>query len=585
MRRILAIMLLLALCLCGCISPRLPPLQCTVLFEDNPALSISRQIWEVKQNESLTLTVGIPTGQRIAAVNHPYTVSRKQSSGAQCDYYELTLHQIRYSTVVRITTAPAYTTAYHGAGGASIEIAEESPHLFFNTLPYRSQYQKPGFVPIGWNTAQDGTGQSAGFGSRIDHRAASHMDLYIQWLPESPSKCFTYEISHGQATITGYQGTGDVVIPMELEGCPVTSIAAGAFGDLDTEKLILSPNLKTVADGAFGNVKADHFYFFDNLEKLSEHTFQSYQIRHVHILAVKDPVYSTTYFDTFPDKMDYLDSLQQNRKIVIFCGSSARFGYNSEKLESAFPGYRVANMGVYAYSNMAPLAELVRGNMNEGDILISSPELDAIDAQFCGETAITKEIYCMVESNFDLFARLDCRNYIGIFAAWEEFQQNREKMEPRSYLESSWDYDENGKQAFTPSYNLYGDYILYRDNNHQRINFGIKRAYYNKAYIRSQDLYGLNRMYDSFLEKGVDVYYIYSPRSSTSISTDSTATSIAELDAFLRDNLHVPVISPIGESLMDPLYFYATDNHLSTEGAEIYTSLVIGYLKAIQEQS
>lgn len=582
MRRVLGFALLLAFCLCGCVSPRVPPARCTVMFEDNPALSFSRQVWQVKQGESLTVTVGVPTGQRIAGVNYDgCTVSRKQGQTEHFDYYELTLHQIRYSTVIRITTAPAYTTAYHGENGESIEIAEESPHLFFNTLPYRGQFQKSGHVPIGWNTATDGSGQSVGFGSRVDHRAVSHLDLYVQWLPESPAEAFTYEISGGQATITGYRGTGDVVIPMELGGVPVTGIAAGAFGDLDVECLVLSPNLQTVADGAFGTVKAVHFYFFDNLENLTENTFQSYQIQHIHIQAVKDPVYSGTYFDTFPDKMDYLDSLKDRAKIVIFSGSSARFGYDSEKLESAFPGRRVANMGVYAYSNMAPLAELVLGAMREGDILIHSPELDAIDTQFCGESHIMKETYCLMESNFDLFARLDCRNYTQVFSAWAQFQESRRNMEPRSYLESAWDYDEDGNRALTPSYNRYGDYILYRDNNHRRVNFGVKRAFYNKDHIRPQDLEGLNRMYDRFLEKGIDVYYIYSPRSSSSISADSTAETIAQLDAFLRTHLHVPVISPIGESLMDPLYFYGTDNHLSTEGVEIYTSLVIGYLKAV----
>ena len=53
------------------------------------------------------------------------------------------------------------------------------------------------------------------------------------------------------------------------------------------------------------------------------------------------------------------------------------------------------------------------------------------------------------------------------------------------------------------------------------------------------------------------------------------------LDTLLRESLHALVISPIEESLMDPYYFYGTDNHLSTEGAAIHTAQVIGYLKKI----
>ena len=56
-----------------------------------------------------------------------------------------------------------------------------------------------------------------------------------------------------------------------------------------------------------------------------------------------------------------------------------------------------------------------------------------------------------------------------------------------------------------------------------------------------------------------------------------------ELDALLRQRLHAPVISDIRSSLMDPLYFYATDNHLSTEGAEIHTTQVIDDLRRTLE--
>ena len=56
-----------------------------------------------------------------------------------------------------------------------------------------------------------------------------------------------------------------------------------------------------------------------------------------------------------------------------------------------------------------------------------------------------------------------------------------------------------------------------------------------------------------------------------------------ELDTLFRQKLHAPVISNIQSSLMDPLYFYATDNHLSTKGAEIHTTQVIDDLRRTLE--
>ena len=578
----IAAALLCALLLAGCVSPRTPPLRCTVLLEDNETLSFPRQSFEVTQHDNLCVTVGVPKGQRISSVSYDNcSISPKQSQSEHFDYYTVTLHQIRYSTLVRFTTAPAYTTDYHTGTGEAISVWEESPHLYFNTLPYEDQFQKEGFAAIGWNTRPDGSGTSVSFGSRIDHRDRSHLDLYVQYLPESPAGDFTWRREGGEAVITGYHGTGDVIIPSQLGGLEVTGIDTGAFGDLQTGLLVLPPTMKEVAQGAFGNAEIGAFYFYDSIERLREDCFHSYSVGSLHIQAATAPVYSGSYFDTFADKMDYLDSLRDQAKIVLFCGSSARFGYDSEKIEQALPDFRVVNMGVFAYTNMLPLAELVLPLTGEGDILLSSPELDAIGYQFCGSSALDKETFCMMESNYDLFSRLDCRKYTNLFGAFSEYNESRIGMTPRSYLESPADYDEDGLPQLTETYNRQGDYILYRPNNTDRRVFGIKRAYYNPNYISDADIQGLNGVFDRFAERGVQVLLTYSPRSSISISGDSTVETARALDTLLRESLHATVISPIEDSLMNPYYFYGTDNHLSTEGAAIHTAQVIGYLKKV----
>lgn len=575
--------LLCAAVLGGCVSPRTPAATCTVLLEDNAALSFSRQICEVRQGQSVSVTVGVPTGQRIASVNYDdYSLSLKTGSSASFDYYTLTLHRVRYSAVIRITTAPSYITRYHVGDicGEDIEVQEDSPHLYPNTLAYRAQFSREGYVPIGWNTAADGSGTHIGFGSRFDRREAAQAELYPQWLAASPAEDFAYRIEDGAVTITAYFGGGDVVIPQTMAGLPVTAVASGAFGDLAGAKLVFPPTLKRVEAGAFGNVRFAEFYFFDSIELLTEASFTSYSFGSIHIQAAVAPVYTGSYFGTLADKLDYLDSLRDTQKLVLFCGSSARFGYDSAMLEEAFPAYRVANMGVYAYSNMLPQAQLVLRRMGAGDVLLSSPELDAIDKQFCGEASLDREFFCMMEANYDLFAELDSSGYTDIFDAFSEFLRSRAGMTPGSYADSPAYYDEDGNAGLTHSYNRQGDYILYRPDNDARKCFGVKRAYYNPAHVRETDLLGLNRVYDAFAEKGVAVLFTYSPRSSISISQDSTAQTIAALDELLRTELHATVISSIDDSLMDPYYFYGTDNHLSTQGVAVHTRRIIEDLRA-----
>lgn len=594
-QQLFSLMILVMLFLTGCVSPVTPVSKCTILFEDNESLFFKKQIYEVSQLDNLTVSIGIPHAYRISSVNYDdYSLSAKTSESLSYDYYTLTLNHIRYSAVIRLTTDLSYTTTYYDTSGTKLStIMEESPHLRFNTLSYDSLTTPPlskNQIPIGWNTSSDGTGLHIGFGSRVDHTSQQDLNLYLETLTCTPSSNFIYTKSReGDITITGYhetvdQGTDDLVIPAFIDGHPVTAIGENAFSDFTLNHLVFPPTLTDIAPYAFGNITINDFYFFDTTTAFPENAFENYQIKHLHINAATSPVYSGSYFDTLSDKVDYLYSLRDQHKLVLFCGSSARFGYDSPSLEAAFPDYKVANMGVFAYSNMLPQAQILHMYMKKGDVLLSSPELDAIDTQFCGETNLDKEFFCMMESNYDMLSLLDCRKFTNIFDAYTSYNHSREDMEQRSYLDSPSYFDEDGNQLSTFSYNNYGDYIVFRENNTAGTNFGIKRAYYNASHIRKQDLDGLNAVYDAFQEQGVRVLFTYSPRSNTSISEDSTPESITALGQFFEDNLHAKIISPIEESLMEPYYFYGTDNHLSTDGVTIHTQDIIEKLQPFLEE-
>ena len=579
---------LAVLSLAGCAPAGGSERTCNVIFEDNGELFFYRQVYPVTRGADLTVSVGVPTGCRIASVNYGrYSVSGKTGWSASYDYYTLILHEIRYPAVIRLTVGPAYTTTYHpGMGtGGSFTVREDSPRLSPNTLPYEAQFDLDGYLPVGWNTAPDGSGVHTGFGSQPAREAGSELELYAEYLPCSRPEDFTWEQVGEEITITGYRGSGDLVIPARLDGLPVTAIAANAFGDITADRAAFPPTLKTIEEGAFRSLTVEDLYLFDNLETASDASFGALSVTHLHINAARPPVYCGNYFDTLSEKVAYLRSLEGQKKLVLFCGSSARFGYDSPMLEAAFPDYKVVNMGVYAYANMLPQAMLALQSLEPGDIVLSSPELDAIDTQFCGSTSLDKETFAMMESNYDMLAGLDCREFTHIFDAFAEYQEARDWLSPASYSDVPSQYDEDGNRMQETTYNRYGDYILYRENNAGRKNFGIKRAFYNADHITEQDWTGLNRVYDAFAAKGARVFFTYSPRSRISISPDSTEGSIAELDALVRGTLHAEVISPIGDSLIDPLYFYGTDNHLSTEGVEIHTRQVIGDLRRALEGS
>ena len=580
--RLLLVFCLLITTLYGCTMHSTA--MCTVVLEDNDEILFRNQVYDVPRGSDLTVTVSVPQGQRIAAVSYPGSLISPcvQETAARRDY-QITLPDLRYPSLVRLTLTPDYTTVYRCNDGQPITITETSQRLRVNTLCWQQSFSKTGFYPLGWRIL--GTGQTIGFGSRFDHSIAQRMELECAWMPCTEPDAFEYGLTETGAVITGYNGSGSIVIPEDLDGFPVVGIAENAFGSVDTDILALPQTLQFIHPGAFTALRAEHLYLFDSLQTVSDASFGKSAISHLHIHAATEPVYCGTYFDTLSEKIDYLASVQEEPKIILFCGSSARFGYDSPMLEGAFPGYRVVNMGVYAYSNMLPQAMLLEEYLHPGDIVLSSPELDAIDTQFCGSRRLDREFFAMMESNYEMLAQLDISQLEGVFDALGAYLQERQKLTPRSYLDIPAHYDEDNNSCAALSYNRQGDYILHRPSNTDRKLFGIKRAFYNESHIREEDWFGLNRVYDRFQALGAQVFFTYSPRSERSISPDSDSASRKALEEAFRERLNVPVISSMEDSLMDAFYFYGTDNHLTTEGAAIHTKAVIADLQRALEET
>ena len=61
-----------------------------------------------------------------------------------------------------------------------------------------------------------------------------------------------YSIQNGEVTVTGSDlETGELIIPSEIEGCPVTAIEAHAFSTTRFSKITLPDTLKTIGTDAF----------------------------------------------------------------------------------------------------------------------------------------------------------------------------------------------------------------------------------------------------------------------------------------------------------------------------------------------
>ena len=581
MRRLMLILAMLVL-LAGCAAaPAAPAVQCRIVLESSPAFTAQTQTAAVTPGQTVTFTLTPADGYTLTGADYPGARLTRTGTG-----YTLSLPEVRYSTAVAVTAEKSDTVLYYrdNLGGDWIEAPVTASHLRVNTAIQGELFNNPGHTLTGWNTAPDGSGQAVGLGSRTEPGCR----LYAQWAAQNDAAEFTFTVNNGTATVTGWQGSGErLVLPDTLGGALVVEIAAGAFTNAACREIILPDTLRRIEPGAFTGCAVESLTLFDNLQTVSDYAFEGCTaLRTLHINAATAPVYSGSYYATFADKYDRLLSLAKTRKLVLFSGSSARFGYDSAALDQALPSYAVVNMGVFAYTNALPQLELIRSQLQEGDLLLLSPEFDAAKRQFCTTNAFDDDFFCMVEENYDLLASLDLRQYSGVFSALGSYLQTRVGMAARSYAVSPAELDEDGNAVDTPSYNAYGDYILYRpDAGEDTPIYGLPVDYTVDAFPQAYYIDPANAEIARFTADGVRVWLTYSPRNSQAVSEASTPEAIAALDAYFRENLNAAILTPLQDSLLPGRYFYGTDNHLSTNGVALRTAQVITALKdALQKE-
>ena len=578
--RLLVLLLFTAWLLGGCAAEPDAQRVCRVVLEHSGAFDADEWSTETVPGGSVSFVLTPHAGWRLIGTGAAGACLTMSEDGSTV---LLTLPGVRYSTAVAVQavrSGRAIEYESNGADAAPVTVYDNGKHLRINTAA--ALFIRDGYTQVGWSVSPEGEGPVISQGSRVDAAEEGQLTLYAVWAEWAPEDDFSWERQDSGAVITGYTGQDrQLVIPGKLGGVPVMSIAQGAFAGAACGQIVLPDTLRSIDNGAFAGCAVSEIVMFDSLQMVHDGAFDNCDsLQTLRIQAACAPVYSGTYYSTFADKMDRLLAMRDMRKIVLFSGSSTRFGYDSAALDAAFPDYGVVNMGVFAYTNAVPQLLLILDCMQTGDILLDSPELDAAKRQFCTTNVLDAAFFRMLEADYDLLARLDLREVQGVFSAYHEYRVGRGDLPARSHQLSAADYDEDGTPVPTPSYNKYGDYCLYRpDAEEDAPVYGLAVPYTKAAYPQAQYIDPYNEMCRRFLDKGVQVYFTWSPRNREALSAESTPEARAELEAYLRETLIVPMLLPLEESLVPGRLLYGTDNHLSTNGCAQRTARVIAALK------
>ncbi|MCR5079501.1 MAG: hypothetical protein K6B65_06285 [Bacilli bacterium] len=566
-----------------------------VIIEEGQSFVASPSYVDIPKGQDALFKITLEEGYEIESVSYPsYSISSSENIRL------LTLEKVSYSTVITLSLKEMEESSSSIFTTESLEESSEvtskedddvphidmggySPQLRVNAPILNRRFEKEGYLQVGWSKEKDGSGDFIGFGWRIDKDIQK---IYPIFEKESDPSLFGYREVENGFRIKSYSGDEEkLVVPSIYKKKPIVGIDAEAISSIHTKSLILPPSIIEVAKYAIDCPNLTSLTIFDSTLSIKNLSLNCPKLERLRVNAAIKPRYSDTYFATFQNKVDFLLENKDKKKLILFSGSSTRYGFDSPTVEKAFPDYRVINMGVYAYTNAFPQLEIILSYLKEGDVMFHSPELDAVYEQFCYDLAFDFRTWNLLESGYQELERLDLRRFENVFDTFSTYQSVRKAMKEKDHTIWAYLYDDDSVKHEFPIYNENGDLTLYRANtegyvgpiSQQILDYRIDSLFGQYIEIAKH----LDGIYREYMErKGIQIYFGHAPKNRYCLEQTGTEDDRKAIDEYLLQNLSVPIIMDLESSIYDTKYFYLIDNHLSSEGVEIHTDKVISFLKA-----
>ena len=500
-----------------------------------------------------------------------------------------------------------YSIVYHLDGGYVADTGEDvyvdkaaysDIFAMQQTMESNGKLVRDGYVAVGYSTYPadyedyNSVNDIPGFSNMggVCCVEGDSLDLHVVWAKESPDSDFIYEKkeinvitdstvgfgSLNQRTekktgieIKGYVGEGGlVVIPEKIDGQPVLSIASGAF-DGDITRVVIPRTVKTVEKDAFSACESlEEVVFFDSVVTVYDESFDR-NVSTVVLNAQRLPVYSGQIEGSFNVKYDRLRTLE-GKKIVVVSGSSSLNGIDSELFEELMPGYSVVNYGTNAANPSLFFLDVISKYAGEGDIIVHAPEYGA------GAPMGTNEFHAKMfrgnEQCYDIFRDVDMSYYTDFWDSFREFQvgdSSDSSLVPAIH--------QSGKEyQLDADINKYGDIGTVRTS--VRGSFGSAFETFSDAGLNDANLNAVNK---KITARGAVMVMSFGPHDSSVIRPSELEREVYDkVNAYCAEVLDYPVVSDVGEYIMEHKKFYDSEWHLNGEGAKERTRNLADDLKA-----
>jgi len=531
----------------------------------------------IEPGEDAVFTLNMATGCSLSVVGYDGDYDHVVEDGK----IVLTLKDVRYPTRVRVFTTTRYCSITYDPNGGWGESATKhyslAYHLRPNTETGQGMFQRPGYTLVSWNTRPDGTGTRVGLGSRIT--ADPDQTLYAQWVRWTPVEDFRYTVTQfGTVTINAYLGDDDtVVIPEEIEGRDVTTVAAGAFENSTLRHVVLPMNMDQVAPDAFKNSAVETVTLFDNIQVISDTSFEGCEdLQTLYINAYEAPYgYEFRKESIYADKVDRLILAQGRKKMVFYAGCSVWYNLDGTDMRKAFQDeYVILNMGLNGTVNSAVQMQILAPYLEKGDVFVHTLELTS-PYQLLSSVQMGRnddKLWCGLEYNYDLFTHVDLRTVEG------EFDSLVSYLDSKSTRSSYSDHftDEDGNEYLDE----YGGVPFHRDQTRDTLADQVRL---DPEHITSEGMARLESYYNRYQRRGVTVYVSYACVNMDEVP-ENERSNVALMDSTVREAVAAMDDVALISELRDFLYvhddFYDTNYHLLTKQTRENTAVWIRDLQA-----
>ncbi len=273
------------------------------------------------------------------------------------------------------------------------------------------------------------------------------------------------------------------------------------------------------------------------------------------------PQYSNTFVGELDEKFERLNEIEEP-KIVIVGGSSSAFGIDSAIIEK-YTGMPVVNFGLYAALGTKLMLDLSRSGINEGDIVVIAPELEAqtLSLYFNSETTLQA-----FDGNFRMMRYIREENLFTLLSAMWKFAGEKLK-----YMRDGNAPNPDGVYN-SKNFNEYGDLVFERENNIMSLYYDPNVMINLDPSVVSVDFIDYINEYARFCEwRGADVYFGFSPMNEMGFSEGADEDSLKAFSKHLEKELDCPIISNITDYVYEAGYFYDTNFHLNEAGVKEHT--------------